>query len=551
MSPAAFAHPDWWPYLGGALGVAAAALVLAALRARRRARRLLGVGAGAAGRELLRDLLLWGALAALAVALLGPRIAERTVRAPRAGVDVVLLFDVSLSMDAQDVPPSRLDRARRAARDILRALRPGDRAALAAYAGIGALLVPLTPDTSAIAEMLASLDSELIRQRGSRLEEGVSAAVEAFEADGDRPRVLVVLSDGEDPERRGDAGANAAAQAGVRIVAAAFGTELGTTVPEHGVPHRDAAGRIVVSRRDAERLGELARATGGALFEADAWGVIDVAAAAAAIRRDAGGADAEAGERRVRVANAAPFAALAFALLVAELAPFAALRAARPGGRGRRAAALVLLSAALVAAAAPEPSLEVRGLESAARAAPNDPDVLLQLGYARAMDGLLDDSIHAFHAAALYARDPELVALAYYDLGVVALANGELRLARDAFFDVLALTPGDAEARYNLEWVVRELAKTPAPRHTPRDEDRGAPEDGSAAAEGAASTPDAAAFGGARAADAAGFDALALSPADAERWLETLDDDASRALRAAARAAGERASQRPDGAPTW
>src|SRR5690606_38282441 len=143
-----------------------------------------------------------------------------TVHIPSEGVDVVLLVDVSWSMAARDVPPSRLVRARAIARDLLERLAPGDRAALAAFAGRGVLLTPLTPDAAALAELLDGLDPERMSAGGSALASGIAAAVEAFEAASERPRVVVVLADGEDPAR--DAPADPAAparRARARIVA--------------------------------------------------------------------------------------------------------------------------------------------------------------------------------------------------------------------------------------------------------------------------------------------------------------------------------------------
>src|SRR5690606_8183918 len=132
------------------------------------------------------------------------------------------------------------------------------------------LLTPLTPDHDALAELAAAVDGELVGDRASRLEAGTAAALGAFEAASERPRVLVVLSDGEDPAAdasRGD-GAAALARAGVRLVAIALGRDDGAPVPdERGYGGlRDAQGRPVVSRRDTERLARWAAASDGALF---------------------------------------------------------------------------------------------------------------------------------------------------------------------------------------------------------------------------------------------------------------------------------------------
>jgi tetratricopeptide (TPR) repeat protein len=99
-------------------------------------------------------------------------------------------------------------------------------------------------------------------------------------------------------------------------------------------------------------------------------------------------------------------------------------------------------------------------LEARARTHPGEGDVLLALGYARARAGLDADAARAFRAAALSSSDPSRAALAFFDLGVLALGRGELGEARTAFFEALARDPSDDEARFNLEWTLGQLART-------------------------------------------------------------------------------------------
>jgi hypothetical protein len=129
VSARLFAHPEWQAYLLALFVLALGAVGAARLVAGRRARRLLGPrGIGLGGLRGI-DATLLIALAAVGLALLGPRLGERVVWARSSGVDVVLLVDVSPSMLAGDVPPSRLIRAREAVRRVLAELAPGDRAA--------------------------------------------------------------------------------------------------------------------------------------------------------------------------------------------------------------------------------------------------------------------------------------------------------------------------------------------------------------------------------------------------------------------------------------
>jgi Ca-activated chloride channel family protein len=485
MSPGTFLHPEWALPVALLVAGTGVAVALAAWRGGGWATRLLGPrGRRLARRARARDAALLLALAAIGAALLAPRLGERSETTIASGVDVVVLVDASRSMDARDVAPSRLRRARRIAEDLLARLAPGDRAALAAFGDRGALLTPLTPDTDALLELLPAFDGDLFRWRASRLADGLRAALGAFEPGSPRPRVVLLLSDGEDPSHEESLGAAAeAVQAErVRVVAVALGTAVGALVPDHDAALRDRDGHEVVSHADRARLAALAAASGGALLDTDAFGAVEPEALLAELRRDAGAAPGERVVRRVPAARVAPFAVLAFALLLAELGP-----GVRPRGRPARlglAAGLVLALLATFPAAAEGPAAttssalspaerEVVALEAAAHASPGDARLLVELGLARSRAERHDEASRAFLAAALAATEPDLAALAYYDLGVSSLARSDLAAARDAFFDSLALAPDDREARFNLEWTLRALAARPPETPSP-DARRGA-----------------------------------------------------------------------------
>jgi Ca-activated chloride channel family protein len=541
VSAARFAHPEWLlPLLLTGLA-AGAALLLAQLWAGRRRRILLGAGGSPAG-AALADVALLVALCCIAVALLGPRLGERRLSLPASGVDVVLLVDVSRSMDARDVPPSRLDRARRAAEEMLARLEPQDRAALAAFAGRGVLLAPLTPDRDALAELISALDTELIRPRGSDLGDGLRAALSAFEMASERPRVVVVLSDGEDPEQGRDLGSAAALRAEARVIAAALGSDAGATIPDHGVALQ-VGGTTVITRRRAERLGRLTAATGGELFRADRWGEFDFDAAAAALRRDAGALPGVRVERRVPAVRVLPFAALAFALLLLEWLPWS-----RPRTAGALATLPVLL---FLIAAAPPQGRDGDALEGRLRASPRDARLLVELGLARLERGEREAAARAFLEAAIYAREPQVASLAYYDLGVTALERGDLETARDGFFDALALDPGDRQARFNLEWTLQALTLHPPPPPSARRES-GA-DDAEAAPESERDARrESAAAGEPDRTDERPAALPRLSDEERRRWLDRVEDDPVRSLRAAAGrgASGSRGARRPSG-PAW
>ena len=530
-------HGDWAPPVLSLWACAAAAVAAAALAARRRAERLLGPGSAPSARC---DALLVAALLLVGLALLGPHLGTRTLRVPASGVDVVLAFDVSQSMLARDVPPSRLARARAVAEGLLAELAEGDRAALVAYAGRGVLLTPLTPDKDALRALVPALDTDLMEAGGSRLEAGVEAAAAAFRGASVRPRVIVVLGDGEDPERAAPVDAARAAAVGARVVGAWFGREDGASVPTPAGALRDASGREVRSRADPETLEALARATGGVVLRGDAAGRIDRERLLAEVRRDAPrGADGTVA-RKVSVQRSGALAAAALLLLL-----WIDLPARRRRGPSRLArSAAVALAAGLLGA----------------DAAQGEPDAatLLRLGVERAAEGEPDAARWTLFAAAVRADDARLAADAYYDLGVLALEQGDLEGARDAFFDALALAPGDRRAQFNLEWTLRALAATAAPppprdRRPSEEPEEPQPEE-ERPEEPERADPEAEARRTPRPAPAPESEPterrqrpLELSPDAVERWLGRVKDDPARALRSAARAEGtsEPRSRRP------
>jgi Ca-activated chloride channel family protein len=504
-----FAHPEWLaPLAAGGLALTLA-LAWAMARGHRRLRSIVGDDAARSQRRRarrLRDAAPLAAVWLLAVALLGPRIGQSTVELSTSGVDVVILIDTSRSMDARDIPPSRIDSARRAARRILSGLEPSDRAALAAFSGRGALLTPLTSDHAALTDMVTALDTTLVRPAGSDLARGVVAALAAFEPLGNRPRALFVLSDGESFGSGGEGrdGYVQAVRADTRVFAASIGSETGAVIPDHGAPLRDGVGQVVRTRRRTDSLRRLTQRTGGELFVADEWGHFDLDRALRLLRAPVANAPGEFVEHRVTTPVVLPFAALAATLLWLEWLPVSQRRSkrrpAQPGrpslglrlrtrrlGRTSRqrtrrrswlaAAALVLLCCVLPAAGTPvsegdtsAPTLVQRGLEWARR-------------------GAWTEAERSFLAAALVATDPATAALAYYNLGVAALQRDDFEAARSAFFDSLAVT-GDlaatrdapdparvARTQFNLEWALARLREQREDElaHPPSPEARAAP----------------------------------------------------------------------------
>lgn len=271
-----FLRPEWLPLL--ALVPIAWLLLWGADRLRARGLvRSLGSRAPAltadlgAGRRRTRRTLRTAALLLALLALLQPVWGEGPRRAERRGVDVVIGLDVSRSMLARDLPPSRLASAKREIRTLAEHVR-GDRLALVVFAGEAHLAVPLTRDAAAFAD-LADLAGPLdVGRGGTDLGAALDAALEALSGGTGSPAVVLLLTDGEDLEGRGLRVARTCAERDVTVHCVGFGSERGSKIAIEGEGGeaflRDRAGREVVSAMDPVSLREIAEAAGGEFVDA-------------------------------------------------------------------------------------------------------------------------------------------------------------------------------------------------------------------------------------------------------------------------------------------
>jgi len=222
-------------------------------------------------RILLKRILWISAVGMLALALGGPQVGTRLVEMTREGVDVVIALDVSKSMLAEDVAPSRLLKAKHEILNLLQRLR-GDRAALVPFAGVAFVQVPLTLDYGAFSSVLNALEPEIIPQPGTAIGEAIKQGAKAFRAESKASKILIIITDGEDQEKGAVDEAKKAAENGVMIFTVGMASSEGAPIPE-----KDEAGRIVgykqergegtvISKLNDGLLKDIADATGGEYY---------------------------------------------------------------------------------------------------------------------------------------------------------------------------------------------------------------------------------------------------------------------------------------------
>jgi len=274
LADVGFAQP-WWLLLG--IAVAAAGWF-----ARQRARRAAAVRAavfgpraqallvgGTAARPALRRACGASAWLAVVLALAGPRWGAPAASVLPQRLDLAVCLDVSRSMLARDVAPSRLQFARSMVAQLVARAR-GDRVGLVAFAGDARLCVPLTTDGASFAQLLAATDELSVARGGTDLGRALDTALAALV--GRSGGTVLLLTDGEDHGGAGVAAAQRCASSGVTVHCVGFGSERGGKIPLAGQGGetflRDAAGRDVVTSQDRKALQAIAAAGGGNYVDA-------------------------------------------------------------------------------------------------------------------------------------------------------------------------------------------------------------------------------------------------------------------------------------------
>ncbi len=207
------------------------------------------------------------ALASLVVALVNPQIGTKLETVKREGIDIVFAIDVSKSMLAEDIAPSRLEKSKQVVSQIINQLA-GDRIGIVAYAGSAFPVLPITTDYGVAKMYLQSINTDMVSSQGTSLGEAIEMANGYFEKDSKTAKLLVMISDGEDHSDGAEDAAAEAKKSGLKIITVGVGTAEGGPIPirRNGVVEsfkRDRQNQIVVTKMNRDVLEEIAKNTKG------------------------------------------------------------------------------------------------------------------------------------------------------------------------------------------------------------------------------------------------------------------------------------------------
>ena len=221
-----------------------------------------------AQKRLIKRALLFLAVFFILLALCQPHFRTKEVTVERKGVDVMIAVDVSRSMLATDIQPTRLEKAKLELSSLIDHLKQ-DRIGIVAFAGEAFIQCPLTLDRSAVKLFLTTLSPNLIPTPGTMMGPAIQVATQAFSEKEKEYKALILLTDGEDQGSNPMQAAKKAKQSGVKIFTIGLGTQDGGTIPGEFTGEgakRDKQGQIVISKLDEKLLRGLAAETGGVYY---------------------------------------------------------------------------------------------------------------------------------------------------------------------------------------------------------------------------------------------------------------------------------------------
>ena len=465
-------------------------LVLVFVQNRKREERRTKLGLAPSGPPLKLLVLTAVPCALMTLAMLRPYAGSTEVTVPTSNDDYMFVVDVSRSMFAKDVPPSRMELAKRKLKDLIdQFTRDGTphRYGITLFAGYSYLLCPITDDIAVVKQFISEISPEMVTSLGSNLEAGMTTALGRFTDGNTQNARILLVSDGEDDQLALSRVIDLIKSKKIRVDVLGVGTTGGTPIElEDGSFVRNTTGSVVNSKLGEDSLKAIAEAGSGMYVRStvDDRDILELAKASLSLK---GGANQ--GTRTIRTYDELG-SWLALGALVAIL-----VIAALPRAGALLRSVVVIFTLTNIASAEPLPSpstaraaydLYSEGkFKEAAEAfkgalADTPHDTALQQGYASALfkNGNYKEAQKIFQSLASQATNGKDYFENTYNEGNALLALKRYQDAIDAFTKALDVKPDDARALHNkgvAKALLEEERNRPTPTPTPTKDPNSSP----------------------------------------------------------------------------
>lgn len=218
----------------------------------------------------LKFWLTFAALFFLIIVAARPQFGTKMETVKRQGIETVIALDISNSMLAQDVAPSRLEKSKKIISKLVDEMQD-DKVGLIVFAGEAFIQLPITSDFISAKMFLESISPELIASQGTDIRAAINMATRSFTPREDVGRAIIIITDGENHEGGAEEAAKEAASKGMLVYVLGVGSPEGSPIPVGGANEyrKDKDGNVIVTKLNEQMCQEIAKAGGGAYIRVD------------------------------------------------------------------------------------------------------------------------------------------------------------------------------------------------------------------------------------------------------------------------------------------
>lgn len=428
-------------------------------------------------RPFFKFILLEVILTLLIIMLARPQMGTSISHEKRIGIETIIALDVSNSMLAQDVEPSRLDRSKMMIENLVDNFKD-DKVGLIVFAGDAFVQLPITSDYVSAKMFLSDISPAMIATQGTDIARAIDMAMHSFTQQKGIGKAIIVITDGENHEGGAVEAANAARKDGMRVYVLGVGSTKGSPIPIPGSGDymKDNSGSTVMSALNEDMCRQIAKAGGGAYIHVDnnvnAQDQLNSELDKLARKETSSVIYSDYDEQFQA------FGVIALVLLIVETCILdkknRVFRRFRLFSAKKKNVTFVLLAIFCCSTALAQSDRQYiregnrkfqagnylkaevdyrKALEKNSR----NPQAEFNLGNALLAQQKDSAAIVAYERAAKIETNPRRKAMSYHNIGVICQGHRLFGEAIEAYKNALRLNPKDDETRYNLELCKRQL----------------------------------------------------------------------------------------------